>query len=79
MAKFSKNSMVLCFLVAIVFVISSASASTRLKKFNHPTKGDGTLNFLVIGDWGRRGTYNQSHVARHVNTISLLFVFRQFY
>lgn len=58
--------MVLCFLVAIVFVISSASASTRLKKFDHPTKGDGTLNFLVIGDWGRRGTYNQSHVARQV-------------
>ncbi|PHT28858.1 Purple acid phosphatase 17 [Capsicum baccatum] len=67
MAKFSKNSMVLCFWLAIVFVmLSSASASTRLKKFDHPTKGDGTLNFLVIGDWGRRGTYNQSHIAHQM-------------
>ncbi|CAN4100599.1 unnamed protein product [Withania somnifera] len=53
MARFSKNSMVLCFWAAIVFAISCARASTRLKKFDHPTKGDGTLSFLV-GDGGRR-------------------------
>eukprot|EP01018_Ginkgo_biloba_P005118 Gb_14816 [translate_table: standard] len=27
------------------------------------TKADGSLNFLVVGDWGRKGHYNQSNVA----------------
>lgn len=68
--------MVLCFWLAIVFVmLSSASASTRLKKFDHPTKGDGTLNFLVVGDWGRRGTNNQSHVAHQVQKFSFSLAF----
>ncbi|XP_016440164.1 purple acid phosphatase 17-like isoform X1 [Nicotiana tabacum] len=68
MVKFSKNSMVLCFWLVIVFVISCTNA-VRLKKFDHPTKGDGTLNFLVLGDWGRKGTFNQSHVAHKMGRI----------
>ncbi|KAK4750981.1 hypothetical protein SAY87_004463 [Trapa incisa] len=38
--------------------------NTELQRFEHPVvKGDGSMSFLVIGDWGRRGEYNQSEVA----------------
>ncbi|KAK3003646.1 hypothetical protein RJ639_019151 [Escallonia herrerae] len=35
----------------------------ELHKLEHPTKADGSLSFLVVGDWGRRGTHNQTQVA----------------
>lgn len=35
-------------------------------------KSDGSISFLVIGDWGRRGLYNQSQVALQVS----LFFYR---
>lgn len=66
MASFCKKSMVLFLLAAISFLISCSNA-TGLKKFEHPTKGNGNLRFLVIGDWGRKGDYNQSAVALQVN------------
>ncbi|XP_078440980.1 purple acid phosphatase 4-like [Wolffia australiana] len=34
-----------------------------LPVLHHPVKSDGSLSVLVIGDWGRRGTFNQSTVA----------------
>ncbi|PON79273.1 Acid phosphatase, type [Parasponia andersonii] len=54
-------SMYLIFLV--IFGIGGMFASSELQKFNQPTKDDGSMSFLVIGDWGRRGDYNQSQVA----------------
>ncbi|KAG8388140.1 hypothetical protein BUALT_Bualt02G0094900 [Buddleja alternifolia] len=41
----------------------------ELHRFEQPTKGDGTLKFLVVGDWGRKGYYNQSHVAFQMGRI----------
>ncbi|KAI4352072.1 hypothetical protein L6164_006358 [Bauhinia variegata] len=50
-----------------LFTFSSAlwvlHASAELQTFAHPSKHDGSLSFLVLGDWGRRGAYNQSQVA----------------
>lgn len=37
-----------------------------LQRFEQAPKPDGSLSFLVIGDWGRRGAYNQSEVAVQV-------------
>ncbi|KAK4488892.1 hypothetical protein RD792_004691 [Penstemon davidsonii] len=34
-----------------------------LERFEHPIKADGSLSVLVIGDWGRKGQYNQSKLA----------------
>jgi len=42
----------------------------ELQKFQHQPKHDGTLNFLVVGDWGRKGKYNQSLVATQVHLLS---------
>ncbi|KAG4391187.1 hypothetical protein GLYMA_05G138333v4 [Glycine max] len=42
--------------IALCLVVSSA----MLEQFEQAPKQDGSLSFLVIGDWGRKGAYNQS-------------------
>ncbi|GJR61914.1 hypothetical protein Tco_1504076, partial [Tanacetum coccineum] len=37
--------------------------SADLQRFEHTVKPDESVSFLVVGDWGRRGLYNQSNVA----------------
>ncbi|PHU23446.1 Purple acid phosphatase 4 [Capsicum chinense] len=68
MAVFCKESMVMFLLVAS-FSISYCSSATRLKKFDHSAKDNGNLRFLVVGDWGRKGDYNQSVVAFQMGRI----------
>ncbi|CAN6675352.1 unnamed protein product [Malus baccata var. baccata] len=41
----------------------------RLQRFPHAVKADGSLRFLVLGDWGRRGDYNQSQVADQMGIV----------
>ncbi|PHT40207.1 Purple acid phosphatase 7 [Capsicum baccatum] len=41
----------------------------ELQRLKHPGNTDGPLSILVVGDWGRRGTYNQSHVAHQMGII----------
>ncbi|GMH11327.1 hypothetical protein Nepgr_013168 [Nepenthes gracilis] len=43
--------------------LNSFIAVAELERFEQPIKADGSLSFLVVGDWGRRGGYNQSQVA----------------
>ncbi|EOY01295.1 hypothetical protein QUC31_013858 [Theobroma cacao] len=43
--------------------LSSESSVAELQRFQHPVKPNGSLSFLVVGDWGRKGLYNQSKVA----------------
>ncbi|KAH9724565.1 Purple acid phosphatase 17 [Citrus sinensis] len=60
----------LCF---FLFLITSAKA--ELQRFEHPisteTKNDEplSLSFLVIGDWGRRGAFNQSQLTSQMGRI----------
>lgn len=50
------------------------SVSAELRRFEHPVvKPDGSLSFLAIGDWGRRGDYNQSQIAHQVISGPFLF------
>ena len=44
-------------------------AAAALPRVEHPARNDGTLSLLVVGDWGRKGTYNQSRVAEQVRNI----------
>ena len=46
----------LCWVVAIA----------ELQRLEHAAKADGSLSVMVVGDWGRRGTHNQSKVAVQV-------------
>lgn len=61
--------MVLCLWVAVVFGLCSVFAIADFQTFPHPSKGDGSLSFLVVGDWGRKGDYNQSQVAFQMGKI----------
>lgn len=69
-----KKSMALYLLFLISFGYGGVFISAQLQKFQHPAKHDGSLSFLVLGDWGRRGAFNQSQVASQVhNHFFLLF------
>nr|AFK34687.1 unknown [Medicago truncatula] len=60
-------------LVLVVFIATITQclvySSAELQSFEHAPKPDGSLSFLVIGDWGRRGGYNQSQVALQMGYI----------
>ncbi|XLT13303.1 hypothetical protein HN51_058993, partial [Arachis hypogaea] len=47
----------------ILFGLWVLYASAELQRFTQICKSDGSLDFLVVGDWGRRCEYNQSEVA----------------
>lgn len=66
MAMKSPTVHLLLYMVALMAVMTVA----ELQRLEHPVKADGSLSFLVVGDWGRRGLYNQSNVAHQV----LLFI-----
>ncbi|KAL0415572.1 UNVERIFIED_CONTAM: Purple acid phosphatase 17 [Sesamum latifolium] len=56
-------------LVAIVSLLSARNISAEFQRLEHPINGDGTLRFLVVGDWGRKGEFNQSRVAFQMGRI----------
>lgn len=51
-------------LLVVYMVVAAINVVAELQRFDHlSSKADGSLDILVIGDWGRRGLYNQSDVA----------------
>ncbi|KAF7847055.1 hypothetical protein BT93_L3403 [Corymbia citriodora subsp. variegata] len=58
--------------LALVLVLGFClvSALGEFERFVESPKGDGSLAFLVVGDWGRRGNYNQTEVAHQVTLLS---------
>uniref|UniRef100_A0A1J3FSQ8 Purple acid phosphatase n=1 Tax=Noccaea caerulescens TaxID=107243 RepID=A0A1J3FSQ8_NOCCA len=57
----------LCFLSCICATVVVSNG--ELQRFVEPAKGDGTVSFITIGDWGRRGSFNQSAVAYQMGKI----------
>ena len=61
-----------------VALLLAPRADAALPRVEHaPTKADGSLAILVVGDWGRRGQFNQTLVAQQVkkqavNSVSLM-------
>lgn len=53
-------------LLAVALPLLCAPAAAELVRLEHPAKNDGSLSLLVVGDWGRKGAYNQSRVAEQV-------------
>ncbi|KAF4368458.1 hypothetical protein F8388_018582 [Cannabis sativa] len=64
-----KMKMVMLWLLFIVSSISSGSSTRGLPRLEQAAKEDGSLSILVLGDWGRRGHYNQSQVAYQMGII----------
>ena len=48
---------------AVAGLLLEAAALPRVE---HPPKAGGTLAVLAVGDWGRRGQFNQTLVAQQV-------------
>ncbi|OAY80164.1 Purple acid phosphatase 3 [Ananas comosus] len=65
----SDTTMALVLILSILLVFCSAPAVAELARIDQPTKSDGSLSLLVVGDWGRRGNYNQSLVATQMGRI----------
>ncbi|KDP38173.1 hypothetical protein JCGZ_04816 [Jatropha curcas] len=65
MSRFIPLSFILSALLGFNILLSAA----ELQRFLHSAKADGSLSLLVIGDWGRRGAFNQSEVARQMGII----------
>ncbi|CAA3014714.1 purple acid phosphatase 3-like [Olea europaea subsp. europaea] len=60
MAVKNEIFIVICVIVGTIVIIGG---NAELQRFDHPAKADGSLSILVVGDWGRKGKYNQSQVA----------------
>ncbi|XP_066354382.1 purple acid phosphatase 4-like [Miscanthus floridulus] len=57
------------FALLAVASLLCAPAAAELVRLEHPAKNDGSLSLLVVGDWGRKGTYNQSRVAQQMGKV----------
>ncbi|MBA0729338.1 hypothetical protein Golax_022930 [Gossypium laxum] len=44
-------------------LLVSPPAKAELERVERAAKADGSLSFLVVGDWGRKGLYNQSQMG----------------
>ncbi|ONK75380.1 uncharacterized protein A4U43_C03F16220 [Asparagus officinalis] len=67
----SSKAMVMAFVVvlAIPTLLFSSHTFAELPRLEHSLKSDGSLSLLVIGDWGRKGEFNQSQVANQMGRI----------
>ncbi|KAL5545087.1 hypothetical protein UlMin_008871 [Ulmus minor] len=63
------RSFLFLFLIIIFGISRTFFVSSELHMFNHSPNHNGSLTFLVIGDWGRRGLFNQSQVAFQMGKI----------
>ncbi|RDX60961.1 Purple acid phosphatase 8, partial [Mucuna pruriens] len=52
-----------------VFCLLVTPSIAQLPRFKLPAKSQQSLNLLVVGDWGRKGTYNQSFVAHQMGIV----------
>jgi len=64
--------------VVTIFLLSGCIVSVFTSSHRHPevveaaiAQPEYPLNFLVVGDWGREGAYNQTLVAKQVRTPTL--------
>ncbi|CAN1839248.1 Purple acid phosphatase 17 [Linum perenne] len=57
------------FLFFCVLTAIPSCSFSQLTRLEQQVKDDGSLSLLVIGDWGRRGLYNQSQVASQMGRI----------
>ncbi|KAL3655078.1 Purple acid phosphatase 17 [Castilleja foliolosa] len=63
-----RNRLMLVNLLAAILSLS-CQISAKLQRFEQRIKNDEKLRFLVVGDWGRQGDFNQSDVAFQMGRI----------
>lgn len=63
MASKSYHNIIILYNIILISRLFLVPSKAEFPRFEHPIKADGSLSFLVVGDWGRRGAYNQTEVA----------------
>ena len=51
---------------AALLLLLVAPSAAELTRVEHPPKTEGSLAILAVGDWGRKGQFNQTLVAQQV-------------
>ncbi|KAJ3674113.1 hypothetical protein LUZ60_006105 [Juncus effusus] len=70
MARLYRKMASLISLIAILLIaIQYGQSNAELTAIKHLPKNNGNLSILIIGDWGRKGTYNQSKVSYQMGVI----------
>ncbi|KAG4148842.1 hypothetical protein ERO13_D05G308700v2 [Gossypium hirsutum] len=59
----------LCCYLTVALCAFLVPSFAKLTTIEHPVKPNRSLSFLVVGDWGRKGFYNQSEVAFQMGRI----------
>ncbi|XP_042499910.1 purple acid phosphatase 3-like [Macadamia integrifolia] len=67
--SFNWSSMALCLVWAATFALCLVSSLAKLHRIDHPVNSD-SLRVLVVGDWGRKGHYNQTEVAVQMGKVA---------
>nr|XP_027096427.1 purple acid phosphatase 8-like isoform X1 [Coffea arabica] len=69
MASKNLQNIILLYNIILICGLCLVYSKAELPRFEHPIKPDGSLSILVVGDWGRRGAYNQTEVAAQMAKI----------
>ncbi|KAI4313652.1 hypothetical protein L6164_026611 [Bauhinia variegata] len=69
MASFNRRMLFLVIFTASVFCFWANPSVAELPRLKQPAKAGDSLSFLVVGDWGRKGEYNQSLVAKQMGIV----------
>ncbi|XP_074292729.1 purple acid phosphatase 8-like [Silene latifolia] len=69
MANIINKSFMLIIMLSLCIILTNYVTKAHLPKFREATKNDGSLSFLVIGDWGRKGEFNQTFVATQMGNV----------
>jgi tartrate-resistant acid phosphatase type 5 len=64
----ASSAMATVALVLVVAMLVVMKTDAELTTVEHTPKTQGSLNILAVGDWGRRGQFNQTLVAAQVGT-----------
>ncbi|KAL0355012.1 UNVERIFIED_CONTAM: Purple acid phosphatase 3 [Sesamum radiatum] len=77
MADTNRNCICILLLSIACLCLSNVTVTARLVQIQQRIKLNGVINFLAVGDWGRKGDFNQSAVARsNLEPFTLYFLAR---
>ena len=69
----SRTTLISATAASLCFILCICMTNGQLQRFIEPAQSDGSVSFITIGDWGRRGDYNQSVVAYQVWNILIIY------
>ncbi|KAK9691804.1 hypothetical protein RND81_09G221100 [Saponaria officinalis] len=66
---YSKKMSLMLIVLGLSMLLEVQVTKAWLPRYQQSTKDDGSLSFLVVGDWGRKGAFNQSFVATQMGIV----------